>query len=222
MGGPHVFCACVPQGVSKETSGILKNKQKETELRFPGAVVVGASLLWGVGRMRVASESSSPSRWGRVSARGDVAPGSLNSRIPAKCQLHAGNSWIPQLGYVLGGRETSPGSDCDSALHVQELPGWWLPGADGCPIFRPQTSPVCCTVSCYGLVHRAAAGLSSSGALPTLAPLPVSSLPLTFHECSLVPPRSPGCASPVGHLILRSRSPQPSGLPGDVADGTLV
>lgn len=53
-------------------------------------------------------------------------------------------------------------------------------------------------------------------------PTAISSLPLTFHECRLVPPRSPGCASPMGHLILRSRSPQPSGLPGDVSDGTLI
>lgn len=222
MGGPHVFCACVPQGISKETSGILKNKQKETELRFPGAVVVGASLLWGVGRMRVASESSSPSRWGRVSARGDVAPVSLNSRIPAKCQLHAGDSWIPQLGYVLGGRETSPGSDCDSALNVQELPGWWLPGADGCPIFRPQTSPVCCTFPCCGLVHRAAAGLSSSGA--PAHPGPTASLFTASHlsRVQSCPSQVTRLRQPCGHLILRSRSPQPSGLPGDVADGTLV
>lgn len=49
VGGPRVFCACVPQGISKETSGILKNKKKETELRFPGAVFVGASWLWGCG-----------------------------------------------------------------------------------------------------------------------------------------------------------------------------
>lgn len=88
---------------------------------------------------------------------------SLNSHIPEMCQLHARNSLIPQLGYVLGGRETSPGSDCDSALHVQELSSWWLPGADGCPVFMPQTSPVCCTFSCCGLVCPAASGLSSSG-----------------------------------------------------------
>lgn len=147
---------------------------------------------------------------------------SLNSRIPEMCQLHAGNSLIPQLGYVLGGRETSPGSDCDSALHVQELSGLWLPGQmdapSSCPRLHLCAAPSLAVVSSIQLPLACRPQVP----LPTLAPLPVSSLPLTFHECSLVPPRSPGCASPVGHLILRRRSPQPSSLPEDVSDGTLI
>lgn len=49
-----------------------------------------------------------------------------------------------------------------------------------------------------------------------------SLLPLAFLECSLILSRSPGCASPVGHLILTRRSPQLPGCPLAVSDCALI
>lgn len=131
-----------------------------------------------------------------MSSCGDVAHVSLSSRIPEMCQLHVGNSLIPQLGYVLEGEKqvqvqsetwpcvckSFPAGGCLRQMDAH-------PHAPGFTFLLHQSPAVVLSIqlplACCPQVP-----------LPSLAPLPVSSLPLTFHECSLVPLRSPGCTSP--------------------------